>query len=113
MLRVSRRWRDEVTEVLGLFYGARAYVDAARYGVQVPHLGAYWITALFAPNDWEPPYVYVSPEPQGTHHYYVHPDGTPRLCYTQYTEWSPAYRLATAVGCAQRFLNDFAAGGAR
>ncbi len=59
---------------------------------------------------YEPPHIYLRPEPR-SRHYYVHlGDREPRLCWCRPEDWSPRLRLIVAVCSAMRFINDYVDG---
>jgi hypothetical protein len=86
-------------------------VEWSRCGFSLLHAG-YVIRALFSPSHpYEPPKVYLSPEPTSSKHYYVHPgEDVARLCFCHPAEWSPRLNLLVAVCSAVRFINDLRAG---
>jgi|SRR5581483_5903424 len=82
----------------------------SRTGFRVQHHD-FVITAVFhVDHPYEPPNVFLSPEPS-SRHYYVHGgDSIPRLCWTKSGEWQPRHHLAVAIATAMRFINEYRTG---
>ena len=101
--------RDQLAEVTQHFRARILHSNAdgwSSWGVRLDHR-SFTITARFHPeHPYEPPQIFLSPQPKDAHYYVHHGETVARLCWCQPGEWHTSYRLIIAVATAIRFIND-------
>lgn len=103
----------QLREVERLFPNSRLTIEGGDAYFYVNHRG-FRIRPVFAPDHpYEPPHIYLSPEPSSSH-YYVHSgERYKRLCWCMPSDCFPQMHVLVAVTAAMRFINEYRAGGAR